>query len=200
MLDRNSLPGYAEAHAKERRIRDIAWLPWEVPLCGIKVRQFSPNHFIALRLAGSPFISETPRDPEVEDILIFLWIVSPSYQPGDDEARKAFCLPLLATVQFLPAITAIWEYLTDAFLDVPRGTAGGVDYFCAFGPLVRTACRDFGMTAEGAMDAPFARLYQMDRIAAKAANPRLPLINPLSDGVVTRTLLSPKRAETVTHA
>ena len=90
-------PGYAEAVARENAIRGAACLGSNEVICGLEVKPLCAAHVRLLVLVRSPFLGQftvaqlagTPgKDFEdgkpdiLDDIMRFLWIVSPMYETG----------------------------------------------------------------------------------------------------------------------
>ena len=83
------VPGYREAVARENLIRVTACLNLTETICGFEVKALTPYHLRFLSLVNSPFLiegmtaEELINKPGINDNIIgFLWVVSPFYQTG----------------------------------------------------------------------------------------------------------------------
>ena len=65
-----------------------AWLETPFLIDGIEIRQMTLRHLFMLHGADSPFINK--GKVKVEDIGVFLWIMSPDYTPRQAD-REEFC-------------------------------------------------------------------------------------------------------------
>src|SRR5688500_6466026 len=88
-MELESLPAYRRAIAHgarfEEALRESAWLPLGVQICGVPVRQLTLRHLLMLFRGGSPFLcgGRVRRG----HVAAFLWCVSPLYvAPGSDPA------------------------------------------------------------------------------------------------------------------
>ena len=81
-------PGYAEFVALENEVRGLACLGINETICGLEVKPLCAAHVRLLSLVGSPFLGSYPVKALVEkpgianDVMLFLWIVSPHYEQG----------------------------------------------------------------------------------------------------------------------
>jgi len=143
-------PGYAEAIEKEQAIRSAACLGINEIICGFEAKPLTAAHVLLLNLVRSPFLralpvellcSEVNRRQTLTDIMRFLWIVSPDYEQGSKAsaprrwwrfvdppptARDRFNskFALLAKVKLDALVSAILEYVEDAFIDAEKPKAG----------------------------------------------------------------------------
>jgi hypothetical protein len=156
-------PGYAEAVAHENIVRGAACLGLSLTLGGVPVRPLTAAHVRLLTLASSPFLlthltaEQLMTKPNlVDDLVTFLWIVSPWYQPGVT-ARRHWWQRRTARDHFnaaaadLPAqpaaavVQSVIDYITEAYLDAEEAPATVSDkaYF-AFEISIADELRDYG--------------------------------------------------------
>ena len=149
-------PGYAEQVARERKIRAAACFGLNEIICGFEVKPLCAAHVSLLSLTRSPFLggftaeqlcADGGRPGLVQDILTFLWIVSPMYEQGSQAsvpvpwwrgwkhapqtARDRFNVAF-ADVVNLPALDVvreILEYIEDSFIDAEDGESGQKSFF-----------------------------------------------------------------------
>ena len=185
-LDTASIPGYSEACAKEQANRDLSFLPWPVPLCGIMARQFTFRHLILLGECGNAFVDSNKQiDPA--DVAGFLWMVSLEYSPGP-KARDRFVKKIRDKVVFMAAIKEINAYLEAAFQDAPQSTDGsGKIYYAPAAAYVDLFAAEYGWSIDTTLSTPIAALFQLLRCLQRRHNPRVILINR-SDALIAEAL------------
>lgn len=184
LFDPNQIPGYAEAREAEQANRDLAFLNFPMPLCGVLVRQFSLKHLIILGNCGNPFVTGGAA-PSPEQIAQFLWVVSDEYAP-DQKKMKKFAAGL-GSLKYMQAIKDITGYLEAAFQDAPSSGGGGKLYTASCAALVETIAHEFGWDDEQIMNKPVARLFQYIRLIRKRHDPKALLFNR-SDSVISNHL------------
>lgn len=108
------------ARYQESVIRECAFVPIDLDIDGIPVKQFTMMHRILLDFCNSPFIKEQD-DLDKQHIWEFLWIVSTEFVMNNPNKKKEFIesnLKFRSTVEaYTRLITGIFEYLKSAFLD-----------------------------------------------------------------------------------
>ena len=107
----NLVPGYREAVQRETDLRDAAFLPVTDSICGVEVNQLTPFHLAALTLARSPFICGGMPFPR--DIALFLWCVSPEYNPRAVVSRWLF-IRRVAKLDYREAVEGVMRYVGEA--------------------------------------------------------------------------------------
>ena len=144
----SDFPGYAEAVAQENLVRGVACLGLNERICGLEVRPLTAWHVRWLMLNRSPFLGKYPaamlcaKPDIVDDIMRFLWIVSPLYKPGSKptagwrrrvwpSARDRFNRRYSPIVkQKLDQVVAeILQYMDEAYLDAGEGSTGEKSYY-----------------------------------------------------------------------
>lgn len=178
LLNPNEIPGYAKAIAKEQTVRDLAFLDAPLPLCGIRVRQFTPRHWILLQRCGCPFLVGGPVTRD--DVFMFLWFVSPEYCL-DLAKRDEFLRVLCEVGKDCHPIKEIEAYLDDAFQDMPGG-AGAREgmvksYMASVTVLVDAIAAEYGWDDDAILEKPLARLFQYMRRIAQRHRPDKMLFN-----------------------
>ena len=89
-------PGYLEAALREDLIRATPFLGIEERINGLPVMPLTLRMVQWLGMVRSPFLSKLPADvlitkPDIAaDIMMFFWIVSPSFKIGNEKAKKRF--------------------------------------------------------------------------------------------------------------
>lgn len=186
LTDLAEIPGYAEAQKREQATRDLSFCEWEIPLCGMRVKQFSLLHLLVLGNCDNAFVAG--RSPEPEDVALFLWVVSPEYRPNDDRARDRFVRSMAKRVKFIPACAEIMKFLDEAFMDSPGGSGAPTKSYTSFAATFCDvfAC-EYGWDDQATMSKPVARLFQLLRKIKKRHNPQAIEFNR-SDAVLSEYL------------
>ena len=177
LINPAEIPGYAEAVEKEQTTRDLAFLATPLPLCGIKVRQFTPRHWIMLLRSGNAFICGGRIT--ANDILMFVWYVSEEYCL-DLEKRDAFLTAFMEKAAETKPVDEINSYLDDAFYDMDRsGGELGLKkiYTATIAGIVDVLAREYGWDDEAILEKPMARLFQYLRRIHHRNNPNKMLFN-----------------------
>ena len=143
-------PGYAEAVARENTIRAAACLGVNEKICGLEVRPLTAWLYRWLALVRSPFLipgmtaGALVEKPEiVNDVMAFLWIVSPMFVPGARQrerwwqrrtARDRFNMAFAPILQQRvdDVCREILEYVDEAFVDAGAPDPGGDKNYFAF--------------------------------------------------------------------
>jgi hypothetical protein len=156
------VPGYREAVQRETDLRDAAFLPVTDSICGVEVNQLTPFHLAALTLARSPFICGGVPFPR--DIAIFLWCVSPEYNPRSVVARWFF-IRRVAKLDYRESVEAIMRYVSEAFFDAPggKGERFKQSYYSSTASIVDLLAHEYGWAEADIMRVPFKRLFQYSR-------------------------------------
>lgn len=175
-IDPGLIPGYAEAVAQEQSNRNLAFLGYPLPLCGMTIRQMTPRHVILLQECGNRFFAG--GWPTFEDVGMFLWFLSPHYQPGEEHA-KAFYRNIAKRAREENAmIEEITAYLVKVFQDAPASSGiQGKQYTASAAALVDVLAREYGWSDEEVLDKPLGRLYQYFREIQYRHNPKAPRFN-----------------------
>jgi hypothetical protein len=175
----DQIPGYNEALAKERSLRDAAFTGAPCTICGIEFPALTLQKLAILFQIRSPFFCGGERTPG--DISLFLWIASHRYCQ-DPAAREAY-------FSEIAAVGGDWEreineYLDYCFLDAPavgrgsRHTASDTSFVAGF---VDTFGSEYGWLDEKTITRSLPRLYQYLKEIGSRKNPERPKFHPLAD-------------------
>lgn len=202
-MELDKIPGYPEAmaaaQAEEEELRDLAFIPVDLDICGVPVRQLTARHLLLCIYVRSPFFFSRD-DLGPEHVAQFLWIVSPQFDPLDGLARSAFIKNIATSVQFAEAVPAIDDYLDQALMDrPPSGAARGASITSFIASLVDEFASEYGWTIDEILDRPLAALYQLLRRMERRRDPKAVTFNRLSDRarreIVQRWLAEQKAAK-----
>ena len=202
------IPGYAEAVNRESMLREAAFVSLPSEICSFAISVFTLQHYLILKLIGSPFL--TGRTPSPNDLQATLWLLNPSY--GSKQAGNAHVMRCRA---FLPPsqpnsrnwlIQAIWrrqykrrlelaaeittklrEYIDDALIDFPAGSKKGyvTSYYGDGAWICGIFAHHFGWHDSQTLQTPMARLLQYLKVIADLQGSKVPKFNP-SDLIVGR--------------
>ena len=120
-FDFNDSPGWVAAVAREREIRESAYLGLPYPIAGgaIMLQPLTLRQQMILYAARNPFVCGGPIHPS--DAMAVLWVIQPEYAPTNIEGRDAFLARLEAAD--LPWATVVKElatFIEESTLDAPR--------------------------------------------------------------------------------
>lgn len=170
------IPGYAEAVARERFLRAAAFVADREYLCGLPVLPLSIWHVMALDTIGSPFVTRA-EGVTADDVLNFLWIVSPRYTANRLE-RRWFWLTKVRKLKAEAAIKAIADYVSEAYGDAPGGSRGGPSYYSNAAGLVDALASAYGWSERDILKLPLKRAFQYAKAIADRISPNAVLWNP----------------------
>lgn len=189
-IDQSKRFNRALARAKriEDALRERAFLPVGEEINGVDVKQFTLRHLTILFQIRSPFLYGGVR--EIEDVGLFLWIVSPHYDPNNLELRAKFMAQLVAHPNWHFFYRAIDRYIKRSFMDSPPrcdngGKAIGACYAAAMIHRIATA---YHWEMEKILDTPIAALFQLLKWIDVTHNPNVPQFNPIQDQVKARLM------------
>jgi len=140
-------PGYVEAVTREQTVRGVACLGLPEKICGLEVLPLTSFHCRWLSLIRSPFLlpgvtvdALAAKPGIVDDVMAFLWIISPQFQPGvtsrahwwqrrtaRDQFNRAFSPILKHRVDNV--CREILEYVEETYLDFEPGPGETKSYF-----------------------------------------------------------------------
>jgi hypothetical protein len=193
----DELPKYRAAVELEGRIRAEAFDD-DLPefICGIEVQPLNLTHLLRLEAIKSPFVCGG-RIPEKDDVLVFLWAISPDYAaailfrnklrsflPRFTEwmfnrvrARFARKLRRKSIIEFIGAIVS---YLNEAYQDSPGSGQSGfrAPFYCGPTGLVSNLARELHWSESALLRMPIKRIFQYDRCLALQKNENTILFNP----------------------
>jgi hypothetical protein len=183
----DTIPGYAEALARERELRELAFCGACAPIAGVEVVPLTLRRLALLRLAHNPFVAGS-GPIRAADAALFLWVVSSVFKPADTAARDAF-VKRIAALPTRDVQAGIYEYLHLAFFDLDAGsnqTSAPIASFEA--SVVHTLAKEYGWTRDAILDLSLAEISQYLRLID--ASRGSPVVNPTSDGVKMKWLES----------
>ncbi len=191
----------------EDAIRERAFLPIGETINGVEVLQFSLRHLTLLFHCRSPLLVGGPIG--IEDIGLFLWIVSPHYDPFNKEItlsswkkrwmrfrkipvpriREVFMHQLVCHPKWNLFHRAITRYLERAFMDRPPQCEGGKPIAASYAAgMIHRISRAYSWRPEEIMDMPIAGIFQLLKWIDVEANPKTPQFNPFQDRVKARLI------------
>lgn len=199
------IPGFREAVARERKLRDRAFLGGNEIVCGVVVRQLSLRTLIMLEHAENGFVIPYKYDTGLELIshaMQVLWFSRVEWTPPEVKPysfwstfresvkQHRFQRNLLRTRKPLQIIDEVQEWIDESFFDSPAGVStpiyqpSYVSYPAHVVDLFADARLPFSY--DDVMDMPLKRLWQHWRLAAHRVYSR-PLTNP-SDKIAVEHL------------
>lgn len=180
-FDKNSIPGYADAVARERKAREEAYLNLPHDVCGIQLKQITPYLYGLLSLERNPFVTGGTINEAA--IAQFLWTLHIDFAV-DSKKRDAF-LKSLEDADWIGLQIGIEELLDLTFLDAPYG--GGLNQsplFCNMAWMeYRLAAEPFRWARDTVLHSPLRVIYQLMRCDAWNHGDKT-LVNRWSDQVV----------------
>jgi hypothetical protein len=211
------IPGYVEALARERFLRDAAFLGVSETVYGFELKPLTLRHWLIMRIANSPLIGDGTPSPV--QLAQFLWSVSTEYSL-EDSARRAFlkrCRKFQpptppwffetkrwrkrfngAMIEMAKCLTAVRAYIDEATMDAPprrQSLAFTPDYYSEVAFWVGLFGHSFHPDA--ILDMPLKVLYQLYKEALdsrSAGNKTKPIMfNPISERVRNEWTISQQR-------
>ncbi len=205
-MDVLHIPGYAAAVLQERLVRDAAFLGVTESIGPFEVVPLTLRHWLILRLMHSPLL--TSATPTPQDVVNFLWLLSPQFSPTANRAkwfferrcRRAFFPPrycalvntkkarawhavrrekkLTAAAKIIDAARA---FVNEAMQDrppVPKYLGFETDYYSDGAYFCALFGREFGWTQDETLAMPIKRVFQYLNEIKEAHGKRIPLMNP----------------------
>lgn len=177
----------ARAKRVEDALREKAFLPLGEIINGVEVLQFSLRHLTILFKIRSPFLYG--GIPQIEDVGLFLWIVSQHYNPSDNENRAAFMAQLVFHPEWERFYRSIRRYLDRALMDTPPQASEGKPISASYAAgIIHKIAAAYGWDIDRIMDTPIAALFQLMKWIEIERNFNLPQFNPLQDRVKARLI------------
>lgn len=182
------IPGWDEAHARQRERREEAFLDLERPLgeTGWHAAPLTPWRLNQLLLAENWFAGarQTPV-PTPVDLADYLWVCSPEYRPRDLAQRRRIRKRLGKTRDIRPLIAAIREHFAASTADFggsgQAAPGAAEEYWSWLAALTHLFGQEYGWNQRETMHTPLAVLAQLQRIIHKTRDPKAPLSNPETD-------------------
>jgi hypothetical protein len=201
-------PGYLEAALREDLIRATPFLGIEERINGLPVMPLTLRMVQWLGMVRSPFLSKLPADvlitkPDIAaDIMMFFWIVSPSFKIGNERAKKRFYKThgQILKCNAQKTVQEIIEYIEEAFLDSSENIKEGdqKNYYSTAASIVGFFHRGYGLEIDvwensiwrnlirkltgrpNAIDIPLKIAFQLIRAHQKHEHPEMTFHNKLS--------------------
>lgn len=187
LINYSEIPGYLEAVNREQTVRELAFLPVQLPICGVPIRHMNIRHYMLLQGCGNRFVCGGRPGPA--DVLGFLWFLSPEYSTADG-AREAFAKKHANAWRKRAAdlCAGIAEYAESVFQDSPASEgATGKSFTAAAAGMVDTLASQYGWRDEDILEMPLARIFQYYKRIEARLNPKKPQFNR-SDSVISHWL------------
>ena len=198
----NDIPGLKEVLEQARRkqclVRESAMLNLSTNIFGFTVRAMTARDYVLLDKIGSPFISRI--EPTMEDIGLFLWILSPNFlkwikrsgwirllQPiaaftYAHKVRNAFGKNIPETSE--PAVVKCFEYIGQMFFDSPASIAGGqescLSYLTSWFDSIQS---EYHIPTDEVWNMTLPELFQRLSAIRQRNNPQAPNFNKETDAV-----------------
>lgn len=209
------IPGYAQAALRENELRAVPFLGLPEHIGGVPAAPLTLRRVQWLTFCRSPFLLKLDAEaleakPDIAaDTLLFLWIVSPEFKPGNLRARDRF-FDRHRHVLKLKALTVIQDaldYVQEAFLDAGDDTPDySRSYYSSAAAVVGFFHRHYGLPIDvwdnswvrrlsrklsgqpNALDIPLRIAFQLIRVHQKHVNPEQTFFNRLSQPAIDRYL------------
>lgn len=166
----------------EDGLREKAFLPILDDINGVLVNQFTLRHLTILFAIGSPFVYGGIR--KIEDVGVFMWVVSRAYDPNDVEKRAAFMEELVQHPRWDLFYRAIDRYIYFAFMDRPPIAEGGKMITASYAAaIIHRIALAYHWSRADILDTPVAALFQLLKWIEVYQNPKTPQFTPLKSRV-----------------
>lgn len=171
----------------EDAIRERAFLPLGEKINGIEVLQFSLRHCTICFHIRSPFFFGGPAN--VEHVGMFLWIVSPDYDPANTDLRAVFMAMVGAQPNWSMFYPRIRKYLKRAFMDMPPVAEDGKAIAASYAAsMVHKIAAAYKWAPDVIMGMPIAALFQLMKWIEVEKKFSTPQFNPLRDAAMARMM------------
>ena len=195
------IPGVAEAlskaKARQQMARENSMLNLTHDICGFKIRTLTIRDYVVLDRLGCPFIAR--REPTLEDLSMFLWVMSPGFNRWLDRKWFSFFQPVAAFLHTCkvrrkfgrdipatsePAVIACFDYVNLMFYDSPPSMAGGQESCLSYLTGWFDAMQgEYRMTSEQVWAMPLPELFQRLNAIRQRRYPHVPSFNKGTDSV-----------------
>jgi hypothetical protein len=197
-LEKVVIPGYAEAVRKESQVRDTAFLDGLEAVCGVGVRPICLRRLIWLEQARNGLVVPWRFDTEEELLAASLQVVyfcRPEFSPPASAEysfvrafmegcrQNRFFRRVLGSNTNKDIIEEVRQWLADAFMDAPAGSATALaPSYAGYPAYIVDKFAEAGLPFSYAeiMDMPLKRLWQHWRVAMKRCSD-VALTNPSDD-------------------
>lgn len=147
-----------QAIAENESNQAEAWLNFNDEIAGIEVTQMTIRQFFMLDGIESPYLNQ--GNPTPADLAVFIWILSPKYQPSK-KARDKFCEEIFS-IPIEQATKDIERYLIKTFQDAETDGKDEKRYCNYLTYLVDLFAREYGWSTEQILKIPMRQLYQLN--------------------------------------
>jgi len=210
------VPGYAEAARREEDIRAVPFLGLDERIAGLPAASLTLRRVQWLTMVRSPFLLKVGTSTLLDkpnlaaDIILFLWIVSPKFEAGNERAKKRFYKSHGGVMKqdAVKVVTEILEYVEEAFLDAAERdrTDDPRSYYSTAAGLVGFFHQHYGLQVDvwenswarrmarlltgqpNVLDIPLKIAFQLIRVHQKSVNPEMLLHNRLTQPCVDKWL------------
>lgn len=179
------IPGLSEAVKRETDARDAAFLDLTTGICGVQIRQMTPEDLLILDGLDNPMVQGGPILPN--KLAEFLWRMSPQSTKPFHTIRRFFFYQLVRMKNYHKSVESVRKYIEVTFQDSPSGGSGGKvrPYAGWLAQMVSHLAREFGWSEKQILRTPLRRLFQYEKCIIRWNDPEAPMINP-SDRLVSR--------------
>ena len=214
-------PGYAEAARREDELRSVPFLGLDERIAGLPASPLTLRRVQFLTMVRSPLLAKLDvsvlmdKPGIAEYIMVFLWIVSPKFKPGNTRAKKKF-FKTHGSVLKMPAeaiIKEILEYVDEAFMDAGESESEQRNYYSTAAAIVGFFSRNYGLQVDvwensfvrnlirkwsgqpNVLDIPLKIAFQLIRVHQKSSNPEATFQNRLSQPQIDNWIASMNQAK-----
>ena len=190
------IPGYLRAQSRGTRLaeswRELAFLSTIETLCGVQVRQLSLRMFAELCRARSPFLCGGSIGGE--DVVLFLWRLSPGFDRLDADRRARFVESVHPLAyerdRFHRSVRSIKRFVNRMLVDKPPSSGGSnsISDVSFVGAFVHEFASAYGWDEDQILDKPLPQLFQLLRQILRDRNPKLPRFNPIAARLTRRVV------------
>lgn len=185
-FDPNSIPGFTEAVARERQLRNVSFLPICLNISDFEVRQLTLRDWLILYSTESPMVfGGIPTPGQVAQ---FLWLLNPRYnREGRGKSqflrmcRRAFKRPLWVR----DIVAGIRKYMADTMVDLDGRGAPEISpsYYCDATYLCALLGHHLHYSEAAVLSMPIARVLQYKKAIRDLVGSGIPQSNP-SDKII----------------
>jgi hypothetical protein len=199
-------PGYAEAARREDELRSVPFLGLDERIAGLPAAPLTLRRVQFLTMVKSPMLAKLDiptlidKPGIAEDIMAFLWIVSPKFEAGNARAKKKFFKThgQVLKMDAAKVIGEALEYVEEAFMDAGDSDGEQRNYYSTAAAVVGFFSRNYGLQIDVWENSPIRRLirkwsgqpnildiplkiaFQLIRVHQKSNNPEATFQNRLS--------------------
>ena len=197
-------PGYAEAVARENLVRGAACLGVNEKICGLEVKPLTAYHVRWLVMVRSPFMMRgitlealATKPDVINDVMKFLWIVSPMFKPGTVERKymwhqkterdrfDMFFSPILSQ-KVDNVCREILEYVDEAYIDAGESDSNDKSYYEFEIAISHELHEHYGYRVDfwnpmpvelNPIHVPLKMIFQFRKLRQKLSDPKAVVVN-----------------------